>query len=128
MNLLLDTHIFIWMGEKPHKLAPKLLPVLQDPTNVRLVSIATIWEMQIKADLGKLPLSASVRDFVAAQQALGNVQIIPLLEAQIWTLSTLPKVHRDPFDRLMIAQAITENLTLVSEDAIFTQYPVKLLP
>lgn len=127
MNLLLDTHVFIWLSEAPHRLSPKLLSALQDLANAHFVSIATIWEMQIKADLGKLPLPVSVRSFVASQQALGRFQILPILESQIWMLSTLPRAHRDPFDRLIIAQAIAENLTLVSEDAIFTHYPIKIL-
>ena len=127
MRLLLDTHIFLWLGQGSNRITPEMLTVLTDGQNQLFLSTVTLWEMQIKHALGKLELPTSVQNFFFIQRHLSNLQIISVTEQHIWTLGTLPHHHRDPFDRMLIAQAMTDNFTLVSADTSFAQYPVALL-
>lgn len=127
MNLLLDTHVFLWAFGQPHKLTASVRDALQNPGNVLILSVVSMWEMQIKAQIGKLSLPVSVQEFVTVQRVLNHIQSLPVLERHIWTLGALPMYHRDPFDRLLIAQAVTEGWLLVTADPVFTQYPVQLL-
>jgi len=127
MNLLLDIHIFLWAFGQPDKLASHLQDAIRNPDNALILSVVSVWEMQIKAQIGKLSLPMSVREFVAIQRVLNHVQSLPVVERHIWTLDTLPMRHRDPFDRLLIAQALTEQWRIVTVDPIFAQYPAQLL-
>jgi PIN domain nuclease of toxin-antitoxin system len=127
MSFLIDTQIFIWLAREPHKLSAKLLAILREPLNQLYVSTASVWEMQIKVAVGKLNLNVSIQELVETQREFESIESLPVIEPPVWSLAHLPLIHRDPFDRLIIAQAMAENLTLVSEDAIFARYPVKLL-
>jgi len=127
MNLLFDTHTFIWFIEAPDRIKPHLQNTLSDPMNKLWLSTASVWEMQIKMAIRKLSLSASVEEFVTVNRAVNDVQSLPVLEQHIWSLANLPLHHNDPFDRLLIAQALAEGYTLVTADPFFTQYPVALL-
>ncbi len=127
MNLLLDTHIFIWMATEPARLGHNLAAILGNPNYQLFLSIASIWEMQIKANTGKFQLPLSVQDFVTTHRILNNVHSLPILEEDIWMLASLPLHHRDPFDRLLIAQALNRNYTLVTVDPFFTNYQVRLM-
>ena len=126
MNLLLDAHIFIWMAIQPDKLSQPLRVGLQEPSNQIVLSVTSMWEMQIKHQNGKLLLPTSVQKFVATQGVLRRIQMLPIHQEHVWMLRNLPFYHRDPFDRLLIAQAIVEGYTLASADAVFEQYPVAL--
>ena len=126
MNLLLDTHVFLWAFWQPHKLKPNVREALQNPENILILSVVCVWEMQIKAQIGKLDLPMSVQEFVTVQRALNHVQSLSVFERHIWTLGTLPMHHKDPFDRLLIAQAVSEKWLLVTADRVFTQYPAQL--
>ena len=125
MNLLLDTHIFIWAYQTPHKLTPTVLNALNNPANTLILSVVSVWEMQIKAQIGKLHLPLPVEQFVTLQRNLNNIRSLPVFERHVWTLSTLPMHHKDPFDRLLIAQAISENWWLVTADSVFAKYPAQ---
>ena len=125
MKLLLDTHIFLWMGQAPHKLTDTMRDALLDPNNVLFLSVVSVWEMQIKAQIGKLDFPLPIRQFVAIQRAVNQVHTLPVVEAHIWTLGALPLFHKDPFDRLLIAQGIAEDCHLMTVDAVFGQYPVQ---
>ena len=129
MKLLLDTHSFLWAaGRQQFALLPQATKdVLEDGTNTLLLSVASIWELAIKASLGKLQLSESVADLVRFQQANSGIQLLPITLTHIELVETLPFHHKDPFDRLLIAQAQAENLTIVSIDAAFDPYGVKRL-
>jgi PIN domain nuclease of toxin-antitoxin system len=127
MNLLLDTQIFIWFALEPHKLTSKIRTALANPSNILFFSIASVWEMQIKASLGKLTLPSPVENFVQSQRKLNSVEPLAVIEPYIWSLAHLPLHHRDPFDRLLIAQAIHEQLTLITVDPYFVHYPVRIL-
>ena len=127
MKLLLDTHILLWMAEAPHKLTKNAQDAIQDPQNLLFLSVVSVWEMQIKAQIGKLHLPLPIREFVTVQRVINQIHTLPVMEGHIWALDTLPTFHKDSFDRLLIAQAITENCQFVTADAVFAQYPVQRL-
>jgi PIN domain nuclease of toxin-antitoxin system len=126
MKLLLDTHTFIWWDSQPIKLSQKALALCQEPTNTLLLSVASIWEMQIKLQLGKLKLSLPLAEVIESQRKTNNIEILPISLIHVLALESLPNPHKDPFDRLLIAQANVEDAFLVSCDPIFAQYSVKL--
>ncbi len=127
MNLLLDTQGFLWWSDAPERLSRQALAALQDPSNQLILSVVSVWEVQIKLHTGKLSIASSLEHLVETQQKTNGVQVLPVYLEHAYHLAFLPVVHKDPFDRLLIAQAIAEDLTLVSADAIFTRYPVSLL-
>jgi len=124
MRLLLDTHAFILFTSDPDGLPNNVRTALEDSANELLLSMASPWEMQIKSDLGKLRLGKSPRDLVEFEVHRGAIAILPITLMHIDELSRLPSVHRDPFDRLIIAQARCEQLRLVSGDTNVRLYPV----
>lgn len=127
MNLLLDTNAFIWWATEPEKLSPQARAQCESDNNNLLLSLASIWEMQIKLQLGKLKIDYPLRTFVEYQQQADDLQILPMTMAHVYALDTLPFHHKDPFDRIIIAQANVEELFVVTKDEIFSSYPVKLI-
>jgi PIN domain nuclease of toxin-antitoxin system len=127
MKLLLDTHIFIWWATAPERLSASALAALEDGNNDLLLSVASVWEMQIKAQLGKLNLGGPLKDLLDSQQITNSVQPLSVELTHVLGLEGLPFYHKDPFDRLLIAQTIVEGATLVSMDLQFSSYPVQLL-
>ena len=125
MNLLLDTHIFIWLSESPHKLTPAVQSALQNSANRLFLSTVSVWEMQIKVQIGKLDLPLPVKEFVILHRTINQIESLPVIESHIWILDDLPLHHKDPFDRILIAQSISEQHQLVSTDSVFEQYPVQ---
>ncbi|MBE2202663.1 MAG: type II toxin-antitoxin system VapC family toxin [Anaerolinea sp.] len=126
MKLLLDTHAFIWWYNEPQRLPTKVLLACQDIENTLSLSVAAIWEMQIKAQLGKLNLTRPLSDIIYRQQERNLLQILPITLPVVLALEGMPLHHRDPFDRLIIAQAQIDQLLLVSNDSQFKQYDVAL--
>lgn len=127
MKLLLDTHTFIWWDSEPARLSPQALALCQDPQNSLLLSVASVWEMQIKLQLGKLRLTLPLAELIESQQRANNLEILPVLLAHVLALQHLPAHHKDPFDRLLIAQANVEDVALVSNDPMFPKYTNKVL-
>ena len=127
MKLLLDTHIFIWWADQPEKLSHAALSALQEEANELLLSVASVWEMQIKIQLGKLKLSLPLKELVKTQQETNQLNLLPVELKHVLALDALPFHHKDPFDRLLMAQSIEEEQTLVSADSQFSAYSVKLL-
>ena len=127
MRLLLDTHTFIWWDSDPARLSSRARELLYDQENELLVSVASVWEMQIKLQLGKLQLAMALEDLVAAQQEVNGVEVLPVALGHVFALGSLPPHHKDPFDRLLVAQANAEDAALVSGDPVLAQYPVRLL-
>jgi len=127
MKLLLDTHVFIWWSSEPDKLSQKVLTLCEDVENSLILSVASVWEMQIKLQLGKLKLQLPLQKLIESQQQTNNLQILSIDLEHVLELHNLPPHHNDPFDRLLIAQANTENLHLVSKDGVFSKYEAKLL-
>ncbi|MDQ3013808.1 MAG: type II toxin-antitoxin system VapC family toxin, partial [Acidobacteriota bacterium] len=111
MKLLLDTHTFIWWDSQPHKLSATVSAHLQSPLNIILLSVASIWEMQIKHQLGKLPLRLPLADIIKGQQQSNGIVLLPVLAEHVLALDQLPSHHKDPFDRLLLAQANSEMAT-----------------
>lgn len=104
MKLLLDTHTFIWWDSEPAKLSPRVLALCQDRQNMLLLSVVSIWKMQIKSQLGKLRLALSLKEIVASQQQTNNIELLPITLEHVLALENLPAYHKDPFDRLLVAQ------------------------
>ena len=126
-RLLLDTHTFLWWDSKPEKLSALVLALCQNPSVVLYLSLVSLWEIQIKSSLGKLPLPLPLPEIVRDQQAQRNLRLLPITPAHIFALDALPHHHHDPFDRLLIAQAISEGLTFASRDSQCAPYPVSMI-
>lgn len=124
MNLLLDTHVFIWWTISPNRLSKKASELIANPQNILFMSLVSIWEMQIKAQLGKLSFDLPLADLIERQQEVNDLYLLPIELTHIYNLASLPNHHRDPFDRLLMAQALIENINLISIDKVFDQYPV----
>ncbi len=127
MNLLLDSHTFVWAHEEPHKLSVIAALEILNPSNQLFLSVASVWELQIKIKLGKFNFSDTFENVIIQEQQTNNLQILPVELSHALYLENLPLHHKDPFDRLLISQAIVENMTLVSADASFANYQVNLL-
>ncbi|WP_395144948.1 type II toxin-antitoxin system VapC family toxin [Armatimonas sp.] len=127
MKLLLDTHIFLWFINGDPRLSSTTLAALRNVSNEVYLSSVSCWEITVKYQLGKLPLPDSPDIFLSNQRRLHNFYALPLEEDCIGYLLQLPTIHRDPFDRMLISQALYHGLTLVSEDAIMHSYPVPIL-
>lgn len=126
MRLLLDTHILIWFLEGNLSLSTSRQQIINDSTNKVFVSIASLWEMAIKVSVGKLNLSKPLAD-VVKQLAVENIEILSISPSHTIEVSALPFHHRDPFDRIIIAQSKIENLPVMTDDAEFSAYGIKLL-
>ena len=127
MKLILDTHTFIWWANEPEKLSEKALTACQDNSNTLILSVVSVWEMQIKMQLGKLKISRPIEKLIKTQQQANGLQVLPIELAHLLSLSGLPSHHKDPFDRLLITQANVEGAILVSVDLVFSSYSVKVL-
>lgn len=125
MRLLLDTHVFIWWDSDPGQLSPSASAALRDPANEVFLSVVSAWEVVIKAQLGKLTLRLPLADIVAQQQANG-IRLLDVTLPHVLGVEGLPAAHKDPFDRLLAAQAIVEGMELVTADAVFAHYPVRV--
>ena len=124
MKLLLDTHCFIWMDDDFSKLSPKVQQAIINPSNTLYLSIVSIWELQIKTQLGKLEFNLPLEQKVEEQVQKNRLEILAISQTHIYALDKLPLHHRDPFDRLLISQAISEGLDFVTIDPLIQQYTV----
>ena len=127
MRTLIDTHIFIWFSQNSSQLSRSAHDLLKNPAHEIFLSMASIWEIQIKLDIQKLALPLPLVDLIALQRQTNNLQILPIEPRHIYGLSDLPMHHRDPFDRLLIAQSNAEAMPLLSADAIFDRYDAQIL-
>ena len=127
MKILLDTHAFLWFVEGSNKLSQTANSLFTDTNHELFLSIASMWEMQIKVSIGKLKLGASILEIVTNQMEINDVQILAVELEHIWQLDNLPLHHKDPFDRMLIAQAITENIPIMSIDNVFGKYSVQTI-
>jgi PIN domain nuclease of toxin-antitoxin system len=126
VKLLLDTHSFIWWDSTPAKLSAAALALCRDTSNQLVLSVASLWEIQIKRQLGKLDLRLPLADIVSHQQETNGLAILPIVQAHVLALDALPSHHRDPFDRLLVAQAVAEGAVLVSGDPVLRSYPADI--
>jgi PIN domain nuclease of toxin-antitoxin system len=122
VTVLLDTHAFLWFVAGDPKLSARTRALIEDPGNRVLLSIVSLWEIVVKASLGKLPLGKTIADLVRDDVQGNDIELLPINVGHLVTLAALPLHHRDPFDRLLVAQAHTENIPLVSADAVLDGY------
>ena len=128
MKLLLDTHAFLWYITADPKLPATFRAASQDPANEVYLSVASVWEAVIKHNLGKLPLPAPPAEYLPQQRDAHGIASLAIDEGAMPHLAGLPPLHRDPFDRLLIAQALQHGLTMATVDPEIAAYPVSLLP
>jgi PIN domain nuclease of toxin-antitoxin system len=126
MRILLDTHVLIWLVEGDKNLSTVARSAIEDEDNSLYLSIASLWEITIKLSLGKLDLQLSVDEMVESFLIPGGIEILQIETSHLSILRDLPLHHRDPFDRLIIAQAQAEKMTLISADGVFDLYGVDL--
>ncbi|MEX2174969.1 MAG: type II toxin-antitoxin system VapC family toxin [Pirellulaceae bacterium] len=128
MRLILDTHVFLWYVSADSRLPVAVKDAIQDPTNEVFLSAASVWEAVIKNAIGKLPLPEPAALYLPRQRLAHRITSLAIEEESLAHLSSLPPLHRDPFDRVLVAQALHHGLTLVSLDAAVRAYAVPLLP
>ena len=126
MNLLLDTHALIWFLEGDNRLSQTARSFIENPSNTNYASIATFWEIAIKTSLGKLETKTSLTNLKYMLMENG-IEILPITIEHTVLVSKLAFYHRDPFDRLLISQAMHENMSLVSRDEYFSQYDIHVI-
>ena len=122
MNLLLDTHVLLWWGEE-RRLSPEASAAIADPENIVYVSAASIWEISIKRARGKLNVDDAIFDV-----HLDGFEELPITHREARQAGALPDLHRDPFDRMLIAQALAHDLLLVTRDPRMSLYEASILP
>ncbi|NCR10438.1 MAG: type II toxin-antitoxin system VapC family toxin [Microcystis aeruginosa LG13-11] len=127
MRLLLDTQCWLWWFSQPEKLNESVIEQIADETNEIWFSVASVWEMGIKVSIGKLPLPEPIDDYISTRMTQLGAKSLEINAAHALRVATLPLHHRDPFDRILIAQAQIEKMTLVSADSTFNLYEVSLL-
>ncbi len=121
MKYLIDTHVFIWFVENSASLLQSVKDLIEDENSDIFISIASLWEISIKTSIGKLPMSRKFEDLVDVLNE-NLIEILPISFAHTVENNKLPFHHRDPFDRIIIAQAIVENIDFISADAVFDEY------
>lgn len=127
MKILLDTCTFLWIAAESPELSATCRTVFRDPDNEIYLSAASAWEITVKHNLGKLPLPCPPHEFVPAQRLAHRIESLSISESATLQLSSLPDRHRDPFDRMLVCQAITEGLVILTPDAQIRQYPIRTL-
>jgi PIN domain nuclease of toxin-antitoxin system len=127
MKILLDTCEFLWLVSGDAKLSAAVSAAIRDPNNQVFLSAVSFWEISVKHTLGKLPLPQLPAQFIPAQREKHLIAPLALDEATVVQLGGLPALHRDPFDRMLVCQALAHGLTLASSDPFIRQYPVTLL-
>ncbi|MCL4245133.1 MAG: type II toxin-antitoxin system VapC family toxin [Candidatus Dadabacteria bacterium] len=124
MNYVLDTHALLWILAEDGRMSRKAKRLFLDKSNTIFLSIASIWEMAIKISLGKLALDEPLEAFVKNHVERNDIKILEIAPHHIYPLEDLPFHHRDPFDRLIIAQCMTEGFSIICSDKAFDDYPV----
>ena len=127
MRLLLDTHTFLWFIEGSLNLSDGARNLIEDQANQRFLSVASLWEMSIKVSIGKLELGMTFTELVKREVYGNAIELLEIQPEHLDELAKLPFHHKDPFDRLMIAQSLAEGIPIVTKDAAFRSYPVSLL-
>ncbi len=127
MKFLLDTHTFLWFVNDNPKLSVRLKDLIEDENNVSYLSIASLWEMSIKYNLGKLTLAPDYEEFIEEEVVKSSINLLNIELEHLKINATLPFHHRAPFDRLIIAQSLAEELPIITVDSAFDKYSVTLI-
>jgi PIN domain nuclease of toxin-antitoxin system len=122
VKVLLDTHVWLWMQAEPEKLGPLALELVEEASNELLFSAASVWEIAIKVSAGKLNLPEPVSRYVPSRMQSSGVSALAVSHAHAAGVAELPNHHRDPFDRLLIAQALAEGVPILSSDVQLDEY------
>lgn len=122
MKLLFDTHAFLWWDSDPGRMSPAALALCRDSNNDLTLSVVSVWEIQVKSQLGKLQLKRPLAEIISDQRKVNNLRVLPVWLKHVLSLQELPLHHRDPFDRLLIAQSRVEGAIMLSRDPLFAQY------
>lgn len=123
MKYLLDTHILIWWLTNPEKLRTEAISAIKSYDHLIYVSSASIWEMAVKESLGKLVVPKNILNLIESQ----NLKVLPVYPEEALNLPSLPEIHKDPFDRMLISQAKLYDLTLITRDKLIIKYPIKFM-
>lgn len=126
MKLLLDTHVFLWFLTADARLPSTWVSAMRDPANGVFLSVVSVWEASVKFYLGKLSLPEPPQTYLPRQRERHGIASLPLFEASLRHLGQLPTVHRDPFDRMLVCQAMQHELTLVTTDDALRAYPISV--
>jgi PIN domain nuclease of toxin-antitoxin system len=126
VKLLLDTHVFLWLQTEPERLGHQL-PLVEDARTTLLLSAVSSWEIAIKHGLGRLPLPEPPERYVPDRMRTVGAHALSIDHTHALAVSTLPPLHRDPFDRLLIAQARVEDIPVLTADRALARYPVETL-
>lgn len=124
MKLLLDTHVVIWHYETNPKMSETSIAAIADHANEKLVSLASLWEIAIKLGTGKYLFAESFADFVQHAILDNGFELLPLESRHCEPLTSLPRHHNDPFDRMLVAQALVESISILTADVAFDAYPI----
>lgn len=124
MKILLDTHIFLWFISGDSRLSAHILDAIREPDNDIYLSVVSIWESIVKYQLGKLPLPEPPETYLPKKRDLHQIINLDLDESSVVQLSKLPLLHRDPFDRMLICQALQHEMTIATVDTSVRSYPV----
>ena len=127
MSLLLDTCTFIWLASAPEKLSAAAARALDDPSHARALSLASVWEITLKHHAGKLPLPSQPGVWIEEQLRLQDIEVLPLERTVIYLSGGLPPLHKDPFDRVIAADALQRNWQILSPDRPFGLYGCKVV-
>lgn len=125
MRILLDSHVFLWAAHDESMLSSAARSVIAETNAEVYLSAASVWELSIKASLGRLILNSPLVDILRNQEEVNGVLLLPVLPLHALKVQDLESHHRDPFDRMLVAQCIVEDLILVSKDAALDAYPIK---
>jgi len=126
MKALLDTHTFLWAIAEEEKLSRRAQQIFTGPNDLWL-SVASVWEILIKVRAGRLPLPVPAGPYVVKKLAANHIEVLPIQLDHVLVMESLPMHHRDPFDRLLVAQAQSEQLAVVTRNAVFRRYGVRVV-
>ena len=122
MDILLDTKVWLWMNQSPEKLSTHAKEIIQNSENNLYLSAASAWELSVKTSLGIIPLHMSPEKYVTERMADNDIKALPISHKHTLRAMTLPNYHEDPFDRILIAQSITEHMPLLTVDKRMKKY------
>ena len=125
MTLLLDTHVLLWTMAADSKLSKRAAALMRDEANELVVSTASLWEIALKVHARKLELPATPEYFDTHMAHMGVSRVLSVSPVHIYATLKLPSIHKDPFDRLLAAQCVVENMSLISADRVFRKYPIQ---
>ena len=127
MRILIDTHAFLWAAADDPKLSPHARALLQDGSNDVYLSAASAWEIAIKYKTGRLPIDRAPRDYVLSRSAFLQLTPLDVNYAHAFCVADLPPIHADPFDRMLVAQAIVERMPILTDDSHIGRYDVEVI-